>query len=79
MYNINSSMGTTNIISKNLKDFKKIIIKIDSKVDNVKKIEQLQNEIKKLISENDLYKKKYPDNRVPLDISITIKKNNERN
>ena len=76
MANYNSSMGTTNIISKNLKDFKKTMIGIDSKVDNVKKIEYMQNEITKLISENNVYKKKYPDNCVPKNISLIIKNNN---
>ena len=73
-----SSMGTTNIISKNLKDFKKIIIGIDSKVDNVKRIEYIQTEITKLILENNVYKKIYPDDRVPENVGIIINNNNHK-
>ena len=52
------------------------MIGIDNKVDNVKKIESLQKEITKLIQVNNIYKQKYPDNRVPKNKALIIKNNN---
>ena len=72
---MNNSMGN-NIISKLLKDFTKTMIGIDSKIDNVSKLEMIQIEINKLIEKNNEYKRQYPNNKVPKDIAPVIINNN---
>lgn len=73
-----SSMGNSNVISKNLNDFKKSMFGIDIKLESTDKITIIQKEIADLIKINNIYKEKYPSNKVPKSIATIINLNNEK-